>query len=786
MIIIWFLIIYFSYNICNFLYAIPAKCPNCLICFFPCVEEHITIRIICSIGVLGLGWTCILISYGFFRTYSEYLIIIFCIISIAGIVLYAYHDSYNKISKGKALSIIIESVNDVNNALSSFFPSRGDTDIKDLKNHYKENEKQEINENVTIVKTDKSGNQNKKQNNDKYESNEKIFFYVFFHCIAYLFSGIMTTTLWGRRCVNHLHNMVTFDKNKYVFWGKELDERCQILGQDIYNNRPFSEIIISLFDDHIANYIDENRLYDTFYNNNFILRIYNEKHFPASNLFAPYHFFISEDEEWNVKGCIKLCEERQNFGINKEVHIYIRLGEGEKRLIYDGVLNAWNKNVAKNKINLHVFNESELIARDFVNKHPMLMAPSVINNINHDSAKLKTDAKLNVLMLGFGWQGRQLLTKIVENSQFLVEGQDEEFCSPLSVDIIDKRIDAYDQYRKLREDACDKYHLKFEKQDIFSESFINWLEVGKNNNKLMQYDRIIISIGDDTLNLEAFTLMHKLQLIYGSKENQLIFVKQNKSLLENFNKNEIEKMKKGNDEINKFENGIFGTYSSIYTNEMILDEKIDTIAKYLHTIYKFMNCKMSIDEKVIKISKYLNDIPKNKKKKIKIDKRVKKNWQQETLYNKQSTRAQAEGVRNLLILLGFNISSTIQSDKCIDLLQERMSQNILVDVLAENEHLRWMSYMLMQGIKPWAIDEQTTVEEVKESDYKANQVKIHYRHADLVPFKDIPRVDELFNRLNGIVEPFNSPSPSQEYDYNVKLIPQILKVSGIKIEELRF
>ena len=244
-------------------------------------------------------------------------------------------------------------------------------------------------------------------------------------------------------------------------------------------------------------------------------------------------------------------------------------------------------------------------------------------------------------------------------------------------------------------------------------------------------------------------------------------------------------MKRDNDEIDKFEKGIFGTYSSIYTNEMILDERIDTMAKYLHTIYKFMNSIRSLDEKVLRISNYLNDISNNRDKKEKIDQKVKKKWEQATLYDKQSTRAQAEGVRNLLILLGYNISSTIQTDECIDMLQRRMSQNELIDVLAENEHLRWMASMLMQGIKPWYIDEQTTREEAEESNYKANQVKIHYRHGDLVPFKDIPYVDELLNRLKGVDEPLSSPSPSQEYDYNVKLIPQILKVSGIKIEELR-
>ena len=648
------------------------------------------------------------------------------------------------------MPLIIESINDVSNALSSFFPSRGDTKIKDLDGGREEESKNKI---------DKT--ENKSQENLLPCYKNPVFWYILFHCSAYLAFGIMSISIWGRRLVNYLESILIWDNNKYIFWGQELDERCLILGQDIYNNVPHSQIVISLFDDRIANYIDEYRLYDTLNRKNLMLQIYDANSFPYNSLFAPYHFFISNDEAWNIKGCMKLLEERKKHRFYWQVDIYIRLGEGEKKLIYEGVLNALSQKALGKNVNLHVFNESELIARDFINKYPTLLAPSIKNNINSENAMLKTNAKLHVLMIGFGWQGRQLLSHMVTNSQFLIEGNVISQ-SPLFVDIVDKREEAFNQYKKLRDFACIKYHLNFFQKDVLSKGFIEWLDDG---NKLMKYDRVIISLGDDILNLEGFVLMHKLHLIKGSKEHLEIFVKQNSTLLEYFNNDELDKIK-DIDEIKKFKKGVFGTLSTIYTKDVILDEKIDKIAKNLHYVYSTDNIQ-------------------NEKK---IDNIVQQEWQQTTLYNKQSSRAQAEGVKNLLLLLGYKISSEYGNDDYIVQLDKRISRNeCLLKNLAENEHLRWMAYMLMQGIRPWYINSQTTFEEAKENDFLPNQVKFHYRHGCLIDFNIIPLADKKLYELNGkeITWNSNTPSPSQKLDYkNIAKIPLILQIGKIYIQNL--
>lgn len=757
-------------------------CKNIFSLYYPCiifiVPQSIFVRIICSIGFLVSGWTFILVSYVYFRKHKFILLLSFCIISFLGIVLYAYHDSCRVSHEKSKDRLILESGNDVNNALSSFFPSRGDTNFEIIENNYSENttqdDRSDIPENWKMLK-----------------SKVLVGYYVLFHCIAYLFCGIMTSSLWGRRFVNHLHNSTTFDKLKYVFWGQELDERCLLLGQDIYQNCYQAEVIISLFDNRVANYIDENRLYDNFYEKHFILRIYNENYFPFDNLFAPYHFFISDDELWNVKGSIQLLEERKKYGIKNKFDLYIRLGEGDKCAIFENLLNDLSKKYSD--VNLHVFNESELIARRFVQKHPTLLAPSIKDKIINQTAKLQKDAQLHILLLGFGWQGRQLLSQIVGSSQFLTDGQ-KEFKSPLSVDIIEKQSKNFSQYRKLREIACNKYNLFFYECDIFAESFISWLTYGQ---KFKKYDRIIISLGDDALNLEAFALMQKLKKIFVSKNNLEIYVKQNHLLFDQVNQY--------NKDIKK---SVFGIMSDIYTKDMILDENIDVMAKYLHAIYDFK----SKNEENFKIKKdfykNINYILENGDKYFDkneiIQKKVNKTWQSLSLYNKKSTRTQAEGLINLLYLLGFEINNSGTQDTLNDLKNIIESEDIIKYKMAEIEHMRWEAYMLMQGIMPWNINEKTTREEAMiDNKIKTNQVDKKFRHGALVEFKWLPYVDKILEYLESFTEAQDScknkgidvpdnppdldmkpPTKSQEYNYDVNLLPIILKIAGIKIKKM--
>ena len=688
-------------------------------------------KFLCSVIVLIFGGSLIILSYNIFRkNFIRFYFLVFVI--IIGICIYGKYDSSEPTKESFSRRIIIEAVNDVNNVLSSFFPSRGDTNLDELNK-----------------KTFDQYQQHKIEYKDGL--NNIVILYVFYHSLVFLTVSILSMSLWGRRLASYFHNLMTLDKNKYVFWGKELDERYQILGDDIYQKNYESEIIISLFDDCIGNYINEYRLYDKFFNKNFILRIYDGDSLIFENLFAEHHFFISNDEAWNIAGTQKLLEERVKLGIKNTIHIYIKIGEGEKSLIYQYILNQIS--MSSETVILHVFNESELIARDFINKHPTLQALSDRGRINYDTAKLKTGTKFKILLLGFGWQGKRLLSNIVENSQFLTEKQDV-FDSPLSVDIYDKQIVAYDQYEALRSDACHNYHLKFLTCDVMSSYFLHKME-----QNLSDYDRIIISLGDDSLNLEIYALLYKLKILYCPERKQDIFVKLKFLIPINNTLKSLMPLNKY-----KLEENTFGIMSSVYSYDTILCENKDEIAKQLHRQYTEAKNKKE------------NNDP----------------WLNADLYQKQSSRAQAEGINNLLYLLGYRIN-TIKDNKIIEENKQNTDDNMknlikciekndLLEALSENEHLRWEAFMCMRGIRRWVIDD-TNENEVKNNDFQINQVIDHFRHGNLVDYKDIPKIDDQLNAWQGKIDPQKyKPHQTQDYDRNfVKSIPNILQNTNKQI-----
>ena len=740
--------------------------------FYPLYKPFYLSRIICNFGIFGCGWSIILWSYKYFRNNIARLGL-FVVVSLIGILMYAFFDSREFCPKQLTCISVIESANDVNNTLSSFFPSRGDTDLKNLKKY--EQDQDFLGKQNNQVKDKKLPViDNPKDDEGRmlcFRTNFEVNCYILYHSLAYLAFGIMTMSLWGRRLVNYIKSVMTLDKNKFVFWGQELDERCLLLGQDIYKKHLHSEVIISLFDDRISNFIDEYRLYDALNKKDLILRIYDTDNFPFNSLFAPTHFFITNDETWNVKGCIKLLKERKECGIKNKVDIYIRLSEGEKCILYEDFLNSLQFVPENEKpfINIHVFNESDIIARDFVYKYPTLQSPTFKTNINHDTAKIRNETKINILILGFGWQGKQLLTHIVESSQFIKEEQ-PQFESPIYVDILDKNEKMFDQYKALRLDACKKYHLKFKKCDVMSSRFIDWMSVWIQN-----YDRIIISLGEDSMNLEICSLIQKLQRINGCKEHLEIFVKQN-HLLSSSTNEELGRTSQSNIPI------YFGMISSVYTNDIILQENIDTIAKYLNLAY---DCQKNNKDFAIEMKNWDS---------------VNKKWISLPLVEQHSNRSQAEGIRNILLLLGYDIKFTLASknEECQKIMYSQIERKMrenkddLLLTLAKSEHLRWSAFELMQGIKPWIINETTTVKEAAENNFMANQVKKHFRHAALVEFEQLSTVDQKLEKLKDIYENnlkpssdfINNNSPLQKNNYLESTILQILRSEVIEIKEI--
>lgn len=69
-----------------------------------------------------------------------------------------------------------------------------------------------------------------------------------------------------------------------------------------------------------------------------------------------------------------------------------------------------------------------------------------------------------------------------------------------------------------------------------------------------------------------------------------------------------------------------------------------------------------------------------------------------------------------------------------------ISNEKLLNVLAETEHMRWCAFLLMSGIKKWPLSE------VGDDARKPNDIMKHMRHAALTDFGNLPEVDLRFGR----------------------------------------
>jgi tetrahydromethanopterin S-methyltransferase subunit G len=343
----------------------------------------------------------------------------------------------------------------------------------------------------------------------------------------------------------------------------------------------------------------------------------------------------------------------------------------------------------KQNIELHILNQSGLTARQFVSEHPLITCvPS--EKIN----ELTVDFNFNVLLLGFGWQGRELLHKTICDAQF--KG------SNFAATIIDRDINLKNgEYKLLFNKCISEYHLSFmddeEIRNIGSKCFYQWF---KENYPC--FDRIIVALGDDKLNIHVSLALADIMIAGGEETpEEKLFVR-----VANADKHLY----------SHYPVTMFGRLDKIYTCDEIIAESMDQVAKAVNLVYS--NTKVELFKKINEAE-------------------AEKDWVKISTFNKDSSRAVALNVKNIIEKIAggkAKFSESIQDPKKLD-------------ILAENEHLRWNAFHFTQGITVW--------NEIK--DDNKHDAKLYFKddkekgwllkHACLIPFDQLDRITERVNEL---------------------------------------
>jgi hypothetical protein len=386
---------------------------------------------------------------------------------------------------------------------------------------------------------------------------------------------------------------------------------------------------------------------------------------------------MERSDYFYVRMALKVVDFLQTKKI-KEPHLYIRT---ETERIDNFFIN-------KPHVEIHLFNQSDLTARCFVKEHPMLDCPGV--EIEPETLLVNYD--FNLLLLGFGWAGHELLKKCICDAQF--KG------STFKATVIDEALKTkYGYYPVLYDECIKEYNLNLISITIGGKAFYEWI-----TENLTSYKRIIVALGNDKTNIDIAITLARILQAKGTKKSDIkniIFAHVREKKKFGYFK------RKDNSSII-----IFGDIEEIYTQEMVIQGKMDEVAKMVNYAY----CRSDITQLE---EKDFNDNKAN----------VETEWKATINFNKDSSRAVVANVKNICtIAKGYDI--------------EKLGTEKL-DILAENEHLRWNAFHLVNGIRKWNIED--IPENNTNAKYRDGQNNL-LKHGCLVEFKSLKKVTEKINQ----------------------------------------
>ena len=506
--------------------------------------------------------------------------------------------------------------------------------------------------------------------------------YQLLHLSAIFFSALFMFSIFGHRLINSSQRFLVFRSRKNIFWGDSQGGR--LLAQDIIRSTLMEHTVFvfsnSVKDDGNA----DKALFEKIDAMGGIV-LYRDFDHLRNNPKGRRHFFLTEDQDFNLKMALAVAQNSRY-----KLEIFLRTEMPRVDYLF---------HQTKANVDLHIINQSCLIARQFVAENPLL---SIVPK--EKIRGLKVDFDFNVLLIGFGWQGRELLHKTICDAQF--KG------SKFSATVIDQDLDRKNgEYKLLYEECIREYQVNFaDREDVCnvgSSSFYHWFR-----NNYRRFNRIIVALGDNHLNLNISVALANLMIAGGEQETKKkLFVD---ACADKYPYNE-------------YPFTMFGRLDKIYTCSVIIAEQMDCVAKAVNYVYwNYQKDTLnSIDWNVAR------DLWTNMKK-------------ANSTFSKDSSRAVALNVKNIIDISGGHEN-----------FDEAIKNPEMLEILSENEHLRWNAFHFTQGITRWIEIDDHNKTDAKLFHYPTEKTWL-IKHACLVPYDKLDmisaRVSEIRAKSNNSVK----------------------------------
>lgn len=525
--------------------------------------------------------------------------------------------------------------------------------------------------------------------------------YELFHCALVFFLGGWAFSFWGAGFVNILRRCWTRDCNLSVIWG--VSEQGLYLARDIVSTDAVRQVEFNvpqeMFEkDEEGEFIRQLDDLDCFWS------AVDFAHVMPRHLKGCEHYFLSASSEENVRladALIGLLPEKP-VGEMKTFHVRIDSSMDEESFY------EWADSV-KEKVDVAIVRESELIARRFVRDYSVLEScPGITVGKNGRVA-----GEMRLLLVGLGAIGWDILERMIGESRFSrADGKE----MPFSCLVVDNDRKAWDDFCSYCPEAVQAYNLSFEERDVESPFFPSWLA-----QRLSTFNRVVLALPRDDTNVSTLMRLRRAAIEQGvvrqkewltSPEFPRVFVKvlspERHALLER-----VRNSRHGDVFLSRVR--YYGDLKTAYSRRSLDFDTLYEIASVLNAYYETQDW--------LDWATHREEIVRR--------------WRQATWNSRWSSLASAAGEWNALRLLGFSADrSSGGGEGDVDKCKQALVENL--DTLARNEHFRWNAWHRMRGYRRWDLEDPPIEGEAKK---KANKLEDFRRHAAIVDYDDLPAVD---------------------------------------------
>jgi hypothetical protein len=552
--------------------------------------------------------------------------------------------------------------------------------------------------------------------------------------------------LFGRRLKEQLLLFFPLGKTIYIICG--LNERSLNLAQSLMEK---SKRLVIVFDDQAeddeidkvkecgAIVIKQNVLEKGKLKSELLFKLGVKRYRKKLNL-----FLLDQDETYNLSLAKAILKEASDQGWDSNrLRLYLQSDDTIILREIDEIL------ACPTNYEVNVISEAELAVRKLLEEEP------IVKRLHLDTKKAAVlDAELSVLIIGFGKIGREALCKCICNGQFV--GQNRQPV-PLHITVVEPNWEMMPwEFRNIHQSMIEEYkEIKWEPISWHSEKFFQLL-----NKSIETINYIIIATEDDKENL---TLARNIRALAEQKKiswsNKLMAVhsKNQKSISAELAEDQFFQHIK-----------LFGEYEAIYTEDVIVNEIRDTVAKKINEHYNLTAQNES-------------NTPKGN-----LD-----NWNELSLLAKNSNRSAAEHLGTKLALIGYEAevqrsdSEFLENASLEDYINKDQMENLL-----RVEHLRWNAFHFVNGWSNYSKEEIKQLQNGQQEKltYSQRKDKMRRKHACLVTWEELVFVSDLFGYEGNCGIDLIQKYPEYQYYQledlkQINNIPKFLHYAGIKVKQ---